>query len=91
MRDEGLKGREDGRWGTFRVRRICGQSGGFGGVFLKARDPEALSRWYAEHLGIPAQDGGSLAFDGPESTGMTVFAHFPADTNTLATARSRRW
>jgi catechol 2,3-dioxygenase-like lactoylglutathione lyase family enzyme len=53
---------------------------GVGGVFLKARDPEALARWYAEHLGIPTQDGGSLAFDGPESTGMTVFAHFPLDT-----------
>jgi predicted enzyme related to lactoylglutathione lyase len=53
---------------------------GFGGVFLKSRDPEALSRWYAEHLGIPSQDGGSLAFDGPDSTGMTVFAHFPENT-----------
>jgi predicted enzyme related to lactoylglutathione lyase len=53
---------------------------GFGGVFLKARDPEALGRWYAENLGISAQDGGSLAFEGPESAGMTVFAHFPADT-----------
>ena len=53
---------------------------GVGGVFLKARDPEALSAWYATHLGIPAQDGGSLAFDGPESAGMTVFAHFPLKT-----------
>ena len=53
---------------------------GMGGVFLKASDPQALSAWYAKHLGIPAQDGGSLAFDGPESTGMTVFAHFPQDT-----------
>jgi len=53
---------------------------GVGGVFLKARDPQALSRWYAEHLGISEQDGGSLAFDGPESAGMTVFAHFPANT-----------
>jgi predicted enzyme related to lactoylglutathione lyase len=53
---------------------------GIGGVFLKARDPEALSGWYATHFGIPAQDGGSLAFDGPESAGMTVFAHFPLDT-----------
>jgi len=53
---------------------------GFGGVFLKARDPKALGQWYAEHLGIPSQDGGSLAFEGPESAGMTVFAHFPADT-----------
>ncbi len=53
---------------------------GVGGVFLKARDPQILARWYAAHLGIPEQDGGSLAFDGPESAGTTVFAHFPADT-----------
>jgi predicted enzyme related to lactoylglutathione lyase len=54
---------------------------GVGGVFLKARDPEALSAWYAEHLGIPKQYGAVLAFDGPESAGMTVFAHFPLDTS----------
>ena len=53
---------------------------GLGGVFLKARDPKALGRWYAEHLGIADQGGGSLGFDGPESAGMTVFAHFPEDT-----------
>jgi len=53
---------------------------GFGGVFLKARDPKALAGWYAEHLGVPVRDGGSLAFDGPESMGMTVFAHFPLDS-----------
>jgi predicted enzyme related to lactoylglutathione lyase len=53
---------------------------GVGGVFLKARDPKALSAWYGTHLGVPTQDGGSLGFDGPESTGMTVFAHFPRDT-----------
>ena len=53
---------------------------GVGGIFLKAKDPKALSAWYATHLGIPAQDGGSLAFDGPETAGMTVFSHFPRDT-----------
>ena len=53
---------------------------GLGGVFLKASDPKKLSAWYAEHLGIPSQDGGTLAFDGPESLGMTVFAHFPEST-----------
>ena len=53
---------------------------GVGGVFLKARDPKALSEWYAAHLGIQTQEGGSLAFDGPESAGMTVFAHFPQET-----------
>lgn len=52
---------------------------GIGGVFLKARDPKALMAWYAANLGI-ADEGGSLAFDGPGSMGMTVFAHFAADT-----------
>ena len=56
------------------------QAVGIGGIFLKARDPKALAQWYATHLGIPDQGGGSLGFDGPESTGMTVFAHFPLDT-----------
>ncbi|MGD0682740.1 MAG: VOC family protein [Terracidiphilus sp.] len=53
---------------------------GFGGVFLKARDPKALAAWYATNLGVPALGGGSMGFDGPESTGMTVFCHFPLDT-----------
>lgn len=53
---------------------------GIGGIFLKARDPKALARWYATHFGIPDQGGGSLGFDGPESTGMTVFTYFPMDT-----------
>jgi predicted enzyme related to lactoylglutathione lyase len=53
---------------------------GVGGVFLKARDPKALSAWYAAHLGIQSQGAGSLAFEGPESAGMTVFAHFPIDS-----------
>jgi predicted enzyme related to lactoylglutathione lyase len=53
---------------------------GVGGVFLRAQDPAMLAAWYARHLGIPSQEGGSLAFDGPESLGMTVFAHFPQET-----------
>lgn len=52
---------------------------GIGGVFLKARDPKALSDWYVTHLGVPG-NGGYMAFDGPESNGMTVFSLFPADT-----------
>ena len=53
---------------------------GVGGVFLKALDPKALSAWYAEHLGIQPLGGGMLIFEGPESAGQTVFAHFPMDT-----------
>lgn len=53
---------------------------GVGGVFLRARDPKAMSTWYREHLGITATADGTLAFDGPEAAGTTVFAHFPEDT-----------
>lgn len=53
---------------------------GIGGIFLKARDPKALAQWYQTQFGIPDQGGGSIGFDGPASTGMTVFAHFPMDT-----------
>jgi predicted enzyme related to lactoylglutathione lyase len=49
-------------------------------VFLKAREPQTLAAWYASHLGIKTEEGGSLVFSGPESAGMTVFAHFPEDT-----------
>jgi predicted enzyme related to lactoylglutathione lyase len=54
---------------------------GVGGVFLKARNPQTLSAWYAATLGIEPGAGGSLVFDGPASAGMTVFAHFSQNTD----------
>lgn len=58
---------------------------GVGGVFLRARDPKALSAWYAQHFGIGTADETSIVFDGPGAAGMTVFAHFPADTQYFGT------
>jgi predicted enzyme related to lactoylglutathione lyase len=52
---------------------------GVGGVFLKARDPKALHKWYHENLGIPLTDG-YTAFEGPEAQGTTAFSFFPVDT-----------
>jgi hypothetical protein len=40
----------------------------------------ALSAWYAAHLGIQAEESGSLIFAGPETDGMTVFFHLPLNT-----------
>jgi len=54
---------------------------GVGGVFLKAQDPKSLSGWYATHFGINSGGPTYLMFDGPESTGMTVFSHFPQGTD----------
>lgn len=56
------------------------QAIGIGGIFLKARDPQALARWYVENLGIASEDGSGLFFAGPGPAGRTVLAHFPVDT-----------
>jgi catechol 2,3-dioxygenase-like lactoylglutathione lyase family enzyme len=53
---------------------------GIGGFFFRAHDPEALSIWYEQHLGImrpPAtyEEGSWWQNEGP-----TVFAPFAADT-----------
>ena len=59
---------------------------GIGGIFFKAKDPEGLSKWYAEHLGLPLDQYGTMVLrwgagspDAP--TGSTVFAPFPEDTD----------
>jgi len=58
-----------------------GKAVGVGGVFLRARDPKALSKWYETNLGIDRRvSDEALTFEGPEASGTTVFAHFPADT-----------
>ena len=57
---------------------------GIGGVFLKARDPKALSAWYAKHLGVQLADYGGASFqwsdEGPAGTGQTAWMIFPAAT-----------
>src|SRR3989441_13118201 len=58
---------------------------GIGGIFFKAKDPEALARWYREHLGI-AIEGMVALFawrNGKEGkrVGHTVWSIFPADTS----------
>lgn len=47
---------------------------GIGGFFFVARDPDSLSRWYAEHLGVetPPQNYGDPSWR--QDAGSTVFA-----------------
>jgi predicted enzyme related to lactoylglutathione lyase len=46
---------------------------GLGGVFFRARDPDALKAWYERVLGVPAED--LMRSDG------VVFGIFDADTD----------
>jgi predicted enzyme related to lactoylglutathione lyase len=52
---------------------------GIGGVFFRAKGPEALVAWYAEHLGIPVQPDGYVVF--AESRSAHVWAPFRDDTD----------
>jgi predicted enzyme related to lactoylglutathione lyase len=58
---------------------------GIGGVFLRSRDPKALAKWYAEHLGIILSDFNGASFqwtdEVPAGTGMTAWSTFPQDTS----------
>lgn len=47
---------------------------GLGGVFFKARDPSALSSWYARHLDIGGEAWGGAMFSWKrEETGDTAY------------------
>ena len=59
---------------------------GIGGVFFRAKDPEALSAWYDRHLGVgPGHDGSGVKSDGDwfwrVKAGPVVFAPFKAATD----------
>ena len=57
---------------------------GIGGFFFRARDPEALNRWYAEHFGVTMLD--SREYSGPgwfQDRGETVFSAFSHDSQEL--------
>ena len=62
---------------------------GIGGVFFRARDPEALAGWYADHLGV---DRVPMSYDETpwtQQAGPTVFAPFPDDTDYFGRAEQQ--
>ncbi len=50
---------------------------GIGGIFFRANDPEALQKWYQEHLGIAVD----YASPWVQQSGPTLFMPFPRDTD----------
>jgi len=56
---------------------------GFGGLFFKAKDSEALSAWYRDRLGLPIEEWGGCVFPwredaNPKQKGHTVWSVFDA-------------
>lgn len=54
---------------------------GVGGIFFRARDPKALSAWYAAHLGINVAPTDMEMEPWRTTEGVVVFAPFAADTD----------
>lgn len=50
---------------------------GIGGHFLRASDPEAVTAWYRDCLGLDTDEYGQWN----QEAGPTVFAAFPSDTD----------
>jgi predicted enzyme related to lactoylglutathione lyase len=50
---------------------------GFGGAFIRARDPKALYAWYEQHLGLKSQ--GCFIFPAKEQQADTVVSFFRQD------------
>ncbi len=57
---------------------------GIGGVFLKAKDPDATKKWYSDHLGIKSgQWGGTFEWrhaETPSKKGFTAWSIFDETT-----------
>jgi predicted enzyme related to lactoylglutathione lyase len=53
---------------------------GIGGLFFRARDPDTLARWYADHLGIDPAPATYEQRVWWQQQGPTVVSPFPADT-----------
>jgi predicted enzyme related to lactoylglutathione lyase len=51
---------------------------GIGGFFFKANDPEALSAWYEQHLGVSPPPTSYEGEVWTQQAGPTVLAPFPA-------------
>ena len=54
---------------------------GIGGIFIKAKDADALREWYRKHLGLDIQDWGGMSFqwhtpERPNENGTTVWSVF---------------
>jgi predicted enzyme related to lactoylglutathione lyase len=57
---------------------------GVGGVFFKARDPQALAEWYAKHLGVPFDTGQTYGTFTAAAGDQTVWSLFPQETTYFA-------
>ena len=64
----------------------AGHVTGIGGVFVKSRNPKALSAWYRDVLGLEVKPWGGavLAYDAPGHPSKLAWAPFPEKSDQMA-------
>lgn len=63
---------------------------GIGGLFFRSREPEALARWYRDHLGISPVPTNYDESGWRQEAGPSAFAPFP-ETTTYFGDSSKVW
>lgn len=71
-----------------------GKVEGLGGVFLKAKDPKALSDWYERVLGVPFEGNSYVVLpftgeDGTPSAAYNILSFSPMDSDYFKPALSQ--
>lgn len=61
---------------------------GIGGIFIKAKNPDALRAWYQRHLGIDIQVWGGATFPWYKPEGVTVWNVFPESSEYFAPSKA---
>jgi glyoxylase I family protein len=63
---------------------------GIGGLFFRAKNPEAMAQWYKECLGIDLVPSDYSQKPWSQEAGPTAFAPFPADSEYFGDA-TKQW
>lgn len=72
-------------WEPFGMERVTG----IGGIFFRSTNPEQLSRWYAEHLGVDAPPASYEESSWRQAAGPTVFAAMTVDSEHFGRAEQQ--
>ncbi|MEO8712231.1 MAG: VOC family protein [Parafilimonas sp.] len=66
---------------------------GIGGIFIKAKNPKALAKWYKENLGIDFENNYNATFkwinENPDVPGHTVFSLFKNESDYFDPSESK--
>ena len=67
---------------------------GIGGIFIKAKDADALREWYRKHLGLDIQGWGGVTFhwhtpDRPNENGTTIWSVFEETSDYFDPSKAR--